>query len=160
MNWRNILRGAKTDSPEQNPQNSQKTTGTAISANSANIAGPDPDGIRNQLLDAIEPACRGRELTAEEVVNKLSSDDISDWRNGRINNQTLTTFVRSLIELRAMESGQRPDHYIAVGYCEQCGPIWSWHGGRVIACPWCRNRLEGRPIPRPYQDATGGISSS
>ena len=160
MNWRSILRGAKSDSPEQNSQNSQKTTSTVISANSANIAEPDPDDIRKQLLDAIEPACRGRELTAEEVVDKLSSDDISDWRNGRINNQTLATFARSLIELRAMETGQPPAHYIAVGYCEQCGPIWSWHGGRVSACPWCRNRLEGRPIPRPYQDATGDIPSS
>ncbi len=49
------------------------------------------------------------------------------------------------------EQGQVPGSYTATTHCRGCGtvPIFAGAPVRVVSCPWCRNRIEGLPIPRP-----------
>jgi len=42
--------------------------------------------------------------------------------------------------------------------CEACGPVWAWAGApaTVQGCPWCANRADGLPIPRPAPITAAG----
>lgn len=48
------------------------------------------------------------------------------------------------------EKGIVPDHYTSATECRHCGlvPIWSGCPPHVLGCPWCFNRMAGRPIPK------------
>ena len=52
---------------------------------------------------------------------------------------------------RARAEGIPPEGYTQASHCGGCGDVLLWQGApaRVAACPWCQNRLAGRPIPRP-----------
>jgi len=55
-------------------------------------------------------------------------------------------------------AGIAPDHYRAAITCEACGPVWAWAGAPAIVqgCPWCANRADGLPIPRPAPITAAG----
>jgi len=63
----------------------------------------------------------------------------------------------------AFELGQKraagtiPAHYAAATVCKECGLVPTWPGApsRVLGCPWCANRADGLPIPRPSPNAGG-----
>jgi len=48
-------------------------------------------------------------------------------------------------------AGLAPDHYTGQTVCQSCGPVPIWEGApaSVQGCPWCTNRIEGLPIPKP-----------
>lgn len=48
------------------------------------------------------------------------------------------------------EQGEVPANWTQVCECAGCGPVYLWPGSpnRVLGCPWCFNRAEGRPFPR------------
>ena len=52
---------------------------------------------------------------------------------------------------RQRRAGIAPDHYEGQTVCQFCGPvpIWPKAPARVSGCPWCANRADGLPIPRP-----------
>ena len=154
MSWRDILKGgsSKDPLPEQNSQNLQKSPAEIASAVSANIAQEEPDPPGGQLRKVLQPICNRYPVTAVEVIDNLDEEDINDWKCGRIGTEALDAFARSLVHQRMMARGQCPDHYFAIASCRQCGPVWSWRPGQLEACPWCRNRLSGRPIPRPVAE--------
>jgi len=107
---------------------------------------------KDKLLDALANSCRGLTITPEEVLDALTTEDIEDWRKGRVGIETLGTFVQSLAQRREMDQGKRPVHYTERATCKHCGPIWLWFSGEVMGCPWCWNRVAGRPIPRPSSE--------
>ena len=145
LNGRNLRACTST----QNSHNTQNPHSETSSADSADCTSSDPGKVKSQLLDALENACRGLPITPAEVREQLAEQDINDWLNGDINAGTLTAFARSLVQQQMMDRGECPDHYTAFAECRQCGPIWSWRPGEVEGCPWCRNRLSDKPIPRP-----------
>ena len=57
-----------------------------------------------------------------------------------------------------MDQGKVPGHYTHPATCKHCGPIWLWFSGDVLGCPWCWNRIAGRPIPRPYAVCCGSCT--
>jgi hypothetical protein len=61
----------------------------------------------------------------------------------------MRAIVDSLVQRHEMDSGQVPEHYTEVAHCKGCGPVWLWFAGDVLGCPWCWNRANGHPIPRP-----------
>ena len=63
--------------------------------------------------------------------------------------ETLRAYVRSLAISAEREAGRIPAGWRYVGYCDGCGPVWLWKPIKAIACPWCWNRVAGRPVPRP-----------
>lgn len=50
---------------------------------------------------------------------------------------------------REREAGTIPASYTSATVCTGCGPVWIWPGApaRVLGCPWCDNRRQGRTIP-------------
>ena len=52
---------------------------------------------------------------------------------------------------RQRRAGIAPACYTAATICAGCGPVPIWPGvpPRVLGCPWCFNRLDGLPIPKP-----------
>lgn len=48
-------------------------------------------------------------------------------------------------------AGHVPAGWTQASCCDGCGPVWLWPDApaRVIACPWCWNRIAGAPVPSP-----------
>lgn len=161
MSWRDVL-GA-TDSTDinltHNAHNSQKQPDSGNCADIADSALRNSAEIDSKLLEAMTIACQGLSITPGEVRQALSSEDINDWRNGDFSNELLTAFVQSLAQRKAMEKGNRPDHYTEQATCQYCGPIWLWFSAEVLSCPWCWNRINGRPIPRPVMVRCGDCAN-
>lgn len=151
MSWRQTLGIAEPAKPTyaQNPHNAQKATKPHHSADIADSALRNAEDTDSRLLEALAHACRALPLSAMEIRDKLTPEDIEDWRNGEITGRTLAAFARALVQRREMDRGNRPTHYTERASCAQCGPIWLWFAGEVLACPWCLNRVADHPIPRP-----------
>ncbi len=103
----------------------------------------------SRLLEVLGNACRGLALSATDARKALAPEDVESWRAGEIGETELAAFCSLLYQRREMADGKRPDHYTERATCSGCGPVWLWFAGEVRGCPWCRNRLAGRPIPRP-----------
>jgi hypothetical protein len=151
MSWRETLGVIpSTETPyTHNSQNTHNPTEQVNCADIADSAYRDSQQESSKLLEALADACRGLDITPAEVKQALAPEDIDDWRKGAISADTLAAFARSLVQRREMDQGKRPDHYTEQATCEHCGPIWSWFTGGVAGCPWCRNRVADKPIPRP-----------
>ena len=152
MSWRETL--GVTPSNEtvcaHNTQYTQKPSETGNCADSADSAYRDSEQERSKLLEALADACRGLGITPAEVEKALAPEDINDWHKGAISAETLGAFARSLTQRREMDQGKRPNYYTEQAICKHCGPIWLWHTGEVLGCPWCWNRAADKPIPRPH----------
>jgi hypothetical protein len=151
MSWRETL-GVTTSAKTPYAHNSQNAQKPIDTGNCADIAGSAYRGLDQQtsrLLETLSDACKGVDITPAEVKEALAPEDIEDWRNGAISDDTLAAFARSLEKRRKMNLGKRPTHYTEQATCNYCGPIWLWFSGKVLTCPWCWNRLKDMPIPRP-----------
>ena len=146
MSWREVLSVANPAEPlcAHNTHNAHKSSEPG---NCADIA--DSAEGESKLLEALSAACRGLTITSAEVRDALAPEDIEDWRKGDISAKTLAAFARSLVHRREMNLGKVPAHFTERATCKRCGPVWLWFAGEVLGCPWCWNRLAGRPIPRP-----------
>lgn len=151
MSWREILGVVpETEIPyAQNSHNAQNPAEVGNCADIADSAYRDSSEEQSKLLEAVSGACAELDITLSEVLDSLAEEDVEDWRNGLIDGDTLAVFARSLAQRREMKQGKRPDHYTEQAVCKQCGPIWLWLSGEVLGCPWCWNRVAGKPIPRP-----------
>ena len=149
MSWRDVLGVANLAEPSytQNPQNTDNITDTGNSADIVNCVESD-----TELLEAIATGIRGLTITPMEVHDALAPEDIDEWCKGGISTETLKDFAGALVERREMAQGKVPIGYTERATCEQCGPVWLWFSAEVLGCPWCFNRLSGRPIPRPTGD--------
>lgn len=151
MSWREILGvHPSTATPHtHNSHNVQKPREEVNCADIADSAYRDYEEVNSRLLDTLAEACRGLHITPATVKEALAPEDIQDWNNGAINNDSLVAFARSLAQRQEMDQGKRPDHYTEQANCKHCGPIWLWFSGEVLGCPWCWNRVAEKPIPRP-----------
>lgn len=157
MSWRETLGVAEAagEPHAHNPQNAQKAAEPGYCADSADCASGHSGETDSRLLEALADACRDLPITPVEVREALAPEDIEDWRHGEIGGDTFSAFARALVQRRAMDDGRRPDHYTERATCRHCGPIWLWFAGEVLGCPWCWNRVAGRPIPRPQSVRCG-----
>ena len=80
-----------------------------------------------------------------------------DWPELRDDPTVLQALANAVITRRQRERGECPPHWTEHCDCAGCGPVFLWPGSpaRVLGCPWCFNRVEERPIPRPV-DVTCG----
>ena len=105
----------------------------------------DPSLIRelNRLTSDLD-------LSTQAVYEQLTDADIQAWQNGQIDTSHLRVTALSVRDERDRQAGKIPDGYTYPGTCEQCGPVWlSVTDKYVESCPWCENRNNGWPIPRP-----------
>ena len=80
-----------------------------------------------------------------------------DWPEVRDDPDALEALAHAVITRRQREQGERPLHWTETCECAGCGPVLLWAGSpaRVLGCPWCFNRVEERPIPRPVAVTCG-----
>lgn len=146
MSWRELM-GVSTPISSTHahyPHNTHNDINTGSSADIANYAEAD-----SRLLETLSEVTSGLSISPLEVRDALSADDIEDLRKGVISTDTLSAFARALVQRREMERGIVPPHYTEHATCKHCGPVWLWFSGELQGCPWCWNREEGYPIPRP-----------
>jgi len=64
---------------------------------------------------------------------------------------TVLAYARALLCTAERRVGHVPMAWSEAAHCDGCGPVWLWSDlpPRVLACPWCWNRLAGLPVPRP-----------
>ena len=147
MSWREMLGSSAQPVPStQNVQYSQKLDQPILSADCADIAQEENN---SKLLEVLSGACRGLEIDPVDVLNELSEEDIEAWELGEVSIDLLTAFADALVDRRMMDQGKRPAHFTERAECHQCGPIYLWSNEKVRGCPWCHNRNNGLPIPRP-----------
>ena len=74
-----------------------------------------------------------------------------DWPEVRDDPALLEALAHAVVTRRQREWGECPPHWTEHSECAGCGPVFLWPGSpaRVLGCPWCFNRTEGRAIPRP-----------
>ena len=109
---------------------------------------------KSSLLSLLRP-------TGEPELYGLTLGDLeeiagADWPEVRDDPKQLQAFAHMVATRRLRERGEVPQHYTTITVCAGCGPVWLWPGApdRVMACPWCFNRIAGRPIPRPTNQPT------
>lgn len=97
----------------------------------------------------IEAAVLGTGWSVEQLTEALSPADRADIEAGRIGMQSLRAFINATDQRKRMERGEVPTHYTATTVCARCGPVPVYPGlpEQVRSCPWCFNRLAGRPMP-------------
>ena len=98
-------------------------------------------------VTSMEKAVLGTELSVSEVYAALDHEDREDWFNGKITPAELHAFAVSIVNRRLREQGKIPAHYTAITHCQGCGDVPMFEGApkRVLSCPWCFNRLSGKP---------------
>jgi len=74
----------------------------------------------------------------------------NDWSEIEADPSLLEAFAAAVQARRLREQGQIPDGWTETVTCAGCGPVPLWPGlpEKVLACPWCFNRLRGLPVPR------------
>lgn len=74
-----------------------------------------------------------------------------DWQAVCGDSTMLEALAHAVVTRRQREQGECPPHWTVHCECAGCGPVYLWPGSPpwVLGCPWCFNRAEGRPIPRP-----------
>jgi hypothetical protein len=80
-----------------------------------------------------------------------------DWPAVRDDPAVSEALAHAVVTRRQRERGECPPHWTAYCECAGCGPVFLWPGSpvRVLGCPWCFNRAEERPIPRPVAVTCG-----
>jgi len=116
-------------------------TGDATTAQqgASNDATNGPSGDP-ELLDHLQPTWAELKDAAGE-----------DWEWIQDNAEALTSLRYSVRTKRMREQGTVPSDYTASTICRSCGPVPIFEGNpaQVDGCPWCLNRVSGKPIPRP-----------
>jgi hypothetical protein len=113
----------------------------------------DPLAMRTYLLTLADA---GRIDLA--LVRALSEVDVGACIG--LPDDTLCAYLRALCDARLRARGKIPSDETAVIRCAHCGPVYAApEVARVLpiiagmptaaGCPWCFNRLAGKPIPRP-----------
>lgn len=151
MSWRETLGvTSSTETPyTHNSQNAQKPSEPGNCADIADSVCRSADKHSSKLPEALAHACAGSPISPAELQDALAPEDLDDWREGKLDQNSLAAFARSLVQRREMDQGVRPANYTAHAICKHCGPVWLWFSGDVQGCPWCWNRVAERPIPRP-----------
>lgn len=116
---------------------------------SLNCATPGARRADQALLRTLGYVVDDLPLTAQAVYAELSETDIAAWQVNEIITDHLRAFALALNDGQEREAGLIPAPYEYKAVCQRCGPVWLFKSGNVLNCPWCINRYNGWPIPRP-----------
>ncbi|PKM16091.1 MAG: hypothetical protein CVV12_04885 [Gammaproteobacteria bacterium HGW-Gammaproteobacteria-2] len=85
-----------------------------------------------------------------DAVRVLALDDADPQDLAPLPDATVRAYARALIATEQRKAGRVPAGWTQASACNGCGPVWLWPGAaRVLACPWCWNRVRGLPVPTP-----------
>ena len=163
MSWRKTLDVmAFTEVPyTHNSQNTQKPTEFVICADIADSAYKE-EGCSKLLevvfknkpelisqIEQVEAAIDPSGLAFLEVYRLMDNDDRAEYCAGKLSIEELQEFAMSIANRRLRQQRIIPSHYTAKTHCPRCGcvPIFANAPASVLSCPWCPNRVSGRPMP-------------
>ena len=97
-----------------------------------------------QILEALRDTVDG--ISAIEL-RELAGQD---WQECERDPATLKAFAAAVRARRLREEGIAPPDWDSTTECAKCGsvPIFGGCPATVLACPWCWNRISGKPTPR------------
>lgn len=95
----------------------------------------------------IEATGEGWIVAIDDLQGAMSDDDLRDSQLMTLNGLEALAYAIRATKMR--EQGQIPPGWSAISSCRHCGsvPIWEGCPPKVQGCPWCFNRIAGRPIP-------------
>jgi hypothetical protein len=109
--------------------------------------------LRTRETDDVPPPTATTESPKPHglTVAELEEEAGEDWTEVRDDPKVLEALAHAVVTRRQRERGECPPHWTERCECAGCGPVYLWprSPARVLGCPWCFNRAEGRPIPRP-----------
>ena len=157
MSWREVLghAGSAGESYTHNSHNTQNYPEAGTRSDTNTPATEESDEVESRLLEVLNRICEDLPVAPRTALDALSAQDIAEWHRGEIDGDTLRAFATALSWRLAREQGRRADCDTEPALCRRCGPIWACSSATVDACPWCRNRRSGRPIPRPVRVRCG-----
>ena len=118
--------------------------------NRASSPGSLSSPVISSILDnAINIAIGNLSISADEIRAALDEDDIEGWINSKTCTNTLVTKAIITLARREINKGDIPAYFNKKAECALCGPVWLWSEANVSGCPWCINRINDLPIPRP-----------
>lgn len=121
----------------------QESASTRVSeaSDAAKAAGKEYPSARR-----LEALARSRGLNVAEVLRLHDGSALDDH-----DDNTVAAYALALHERVQRERGCVPTGWSKVCRCDGCGPVWLDVDcpARVIACPWCWNRVAGLPVPQP-----------
>ena len=90
-------------------------------------------------------------------LTELRQEAGEEWEAVCADDRVLQAFGLAVLTRKMRERGLCPEGWTETSDCAECGPIFTWPGSpaQVLGCPWCFNRVEGRPIPRPARLTCG-----
>lgn len=119
-------------------QESETGAGAAGASGDAFARSGGLDRLRRAAIDAcMDPY----------LVLALDDADAEDLEHLPV--ETLRAYSMALVCTHDRNSGRVPEGWTHVASCIRCGPIWLWKPMQVQGCPWCSNRVAGRPVPNP-----------
>lgn len=117
-----------------------------------------PAALLTRLHDRVEvlsthAALQYIGVTMDELEDELDMDP--DWPILQMDQRRLIDFAMGIKKRKLREAGIAPESYTAVRECQGCGPVFlePWNPAKVVGCPWCLNRVQDLPIPRPERRA-------
>ncbi len=86
-------------------------------------------------------------------LEKLKSFLSKDWDDYKDNPEALDFWADLLFRNCLIDQGIAPDNFTVTTWCNLCGHVYVppelTNGRNVLGCPWCWNRVNGLPIPKP-----------
>lgn len=94
-------------------------------------------------------------VVAGDATDELRQAAGKDWPELEANHELLECFARMVAVRKMRERGEVPPSYTATTICAHCGPVPIFPGvaEKVEGCPWCFNRIAGRPVPKMLRNA-------
>ena len=86
-------------------------------------------------------------ITSDDLISRLCESDLEDIQ--LMAPSGLLAFAHAVQVNMMRENGVVPPRWTASTVCQHCGdvPIFPGCSPRVDACPWCFNRVAGKPLP-------------
>jgi hypothetical protein len=109
----------------------------------------------NRGATSPQKACNKAGVSGGHLLHGISEFELqqvagNEWPEIKDDPETIKALAH-VIETRHMrERGEIPAHYTTVTLCKGCGPVPIFEGvpDHVEGCPWCFNRVQGRPVPK------------
>ena len=113
---------------------------------------PLPDGLMADLRahksELLAYLIAGRHGLTVSELRSLAGED---WTDLEANPAMLEAFAEIVATRTMREKGKVPPSYTSTTFCRGCNatvPIFEGVAPTVEGCPWCFNRVAGRPVPR------------
>jgi hypothetical protein len=127
----------------------------AIDNKASSRSSPGSLIISSLLNNAIVAAVGDLPIAADEIRAALDKDDIENWNESKTSTKSLVSKAIIALARSEINQGSIPANFTKRAMCGLCGPVWLWFEGNVAGCPWCVNRINDLPIPRPWAVCCG-----